>query len=250
MIRVLIIENESSSEEILVSHIKEFLPDVEILEVCETIAASLNAIKKYLPDLVFLDVELNNKENGFEILEKLDKINFEVIVTTIHDKYAMQACKASALDFLLKPIPKDELIAAIEKYKKRKSQGIDPKQIELLLSIYQNPNLPLKKLAVPTMEGLDFVETDNIIYCEGADNQTKVYFSAGKKEFVNGILKSYEELLSHSNFCRIHKSYLINLNHTKKYIKGRDGKVVMTNDTTLPVSRDFKDDFLRRFGRQ
>jgi two-component system LytT family response regulator len=252
MIRVVIVENEPAPAEILMSQLQTLFIDIEVLEICETVQAGLTAIKNHLPDLVFMDVELNNGEKGFEILEKLERVEFEIIFITSFDKYAKQACKASALYFLEKPVDNEELVSAIEKYRNRKRQLIDPKQIELLLSVYNNQTLSLKKLAIPTMKGLDFVQTDSIIYCEGAGNQTMIYFSGSRKECVHGTLKVYEDLLSPSSFHRIHKSYLINLNHIERYIKGKDGIVEMSGNpliTSLPVSRDYKDAFLRRFGR-
>ena len=248
MTKTIIIENEPAPANHLTALLNENFPDIEILEVCKTVETSLNAIKKYSPDLVFMDVELNNRENGFEVLENLDKVNFEIIVTTSFDKYAKQACQASSLDFLEKPVSAEALIAAVEKYKKRKTGNIDPRQIELFLSICQNSNLSLKTFALPTMTGLDFVETDNIIYCEAASNQVIVHLLGNKKILVTRTLKACEELLSHSNFYRIHKSFLINLNHIKKYNRGKVGTVTMRDiEEPLPVSPANKVDFLRRF---
>jgi two-component system LytT family response regulator len=246
MIRGIIVENEHAPAEILKSHLQSSVMDFEILDVCETVEASVRSIKKYLPDLVFLDVELNNNENGFEILKKLDLISFEIIVTTSFDKYALNAIKASAIDFLVKPLLKEDVIEAIRKYRARRNKGIDPRQIELLLSIYQNSTLSIKKFALPTMTGLIFVETGAIEYFEGAGNQTMVYFTDGKKECISALLKDCEKLLLYSSFSRIHKSYLINIQHVKQYFKGKDGAVVMTSKTTLPVSREYKDEFLRK----
>jgi two-component system LytT family response regulator len=247
MIRVIIVENETAHAEILKTHLENNFPEVVLLDVCETIESSIISIHKNSPDLLFLDVELNNNENGFELLKKLSKIDFEIIVTTAYDKYAIQACKASVVDFLVKPVVKDELIAAVEKYKKRISRSIDPKQIEILLSIYQNSSLSISSFALPTMTGFISVDKNNIVYFKGAGNQTFVYFSDGKKECISSLLKDCEKLLDHSNFCRIHKSFLINLNHVKQYFKGKDGLVLMSNHEQLPVSRDYKDEFLSRF---
>ena len=253
MIKVLIVENETAPAEILKSHLKELFADVEILEVCETVETSLNSIQRHLPDLVFLDVELNNNENGFEILKKIDKLTFEIIVTTAYDKYAILACKASVIDYLVKPISKEELYAAIEKYKEKRisrtigphQRTIDPEQIEQLISIYQSSTLSIKKFPLPTMTGYKFVDTKNIIYFQGADNQTLVHFLNGKKEYINMLLKGCEKLLSHSDFCRIHKSYFINLDHIEEYFKGKDGIVIMCNKDKLSVSREYKDEFLK-----
>jgi two-component system LytT family response regulator len=250
MIKVIIVENESSAAEILQSHLTEHCPEVELIEVCKTVESSLIAIKKYSPDLVFLDIELNN-ENGFDILTRLNKVEFEIIVTTSFNKYAVQACNASAIYFLLKPISKDELVVAIEKYKKRISSIIDPRQLEIFRSIFEDALHTSKNIALPTMEGYDFVDTDNVIYCQGAISQSIVYFINIPKKVVSRTLKELTEIFSHSNFQRIHKSYLVNINHIKKYFKGgKDGSISMHGtDTILPVSREYKDEFLKRFGK-
>lgn len=249
MIRALIIENEPAPAEHLASLIKENFPDVELLDICETAEAGILLIKKHLPDLAFMDIKLDNNQTAFDIIHKLNNIDFEIIFTTAYDKYAKQAFKVSALDFLEKPIDKDELIDAMVKYKKRKKQAIDPKQIELMLSFYQNPAIPLKMFALPTTKGLTFIEIENIIYCEGASNQTIIHLSGkdNKKEYVNRTLKECEELLPKSIFSRVHKSYLVNLNHIKKYIKGKDGQLLMSNASAIDISRNFKESFLDRF---
>jgi two-component system LytT family response regulator len=116
------------------------------------------------------------------------------------------------------------------------------------LSIYQNPTLSLKRFALPTVKGLDFVETKNIIYCEGASDLTMVYLIDNKKILVNKTLKECEDLLSNSNFYRIHKSFLINLNHIIKYNKGKGGSVILRDaKEPIPVSRECKADFLKLF---
>jgi len=246
MTRVLVIENEKDQADRLISMLEELFPEMEILDVCQTVESSLDAIKKYLPGLVFMDVQLNDGEVGFEIIERLKKIDFELVVTTSFNKYAKQACKASALDFLEKPFPKEELVEAVEKFKRRRNQAIDPRQVELLLSVYENPTLPLKKFPLPTMEGLIFVETNSITYFKASDNQSFVYFTDGRKECINKKLKECDQLLSHSNFFRIHRSYLINLDQVEKYIKGRDGTVLLKGSIELPVSREYKVKFLSR----
>lgn len=246
MIRAIIVENERVSAETLERHLKSLATDVRILDICSDVDSGISSINRNAPDLVFLDVELNNHETGFDILQKVERITFEVIVTTAYDKYAINAAKASAIDFLLKPLLKEDVEGAINKFNDKVSKRTDPRQVELLLSIYQNTMLSVKKVALPTMTGLIFVETASILYFEGAGNQTMVYFTDGKKECISSLIKECEKMLYHSNFCRIHKSYLINLIHIKKYLKGKDGSVILTDGTTLTVSRELKDEFLKR----
>lgn len=249
MIKTLIIENELASAENLATMIKNTFPDIEILEVCETAEKGINAINEYLPELVFMDIKLDEDKTAFDIIRNIGKVGFEIIFTTAYDKYAKQAFRVSALDFLEKPLDKNELIDAITKYKKKQVQGMNLRQLEILLTTYQNPSFPLKMFALPTTRGLTFIDIENIIYCEGASNQTMVHLDCkeNKKECVNRTLKELEEILPSSIFSRIHKSYLINLNHVKNYTKGKDGQVVMSNGISLDVSRNFKDKFLGRF---
>lgn len=244
MIRILIVENEPAPAQLLISQLKKCFSDIEILGVCENVQSSLQAIKKYTPDLVFMDVELNNNEKGFDILKNLDKVDFELIVTTSFDKYAMQACKASALDFLEKPFTDDELINAINKYRDRSRLAIDSKQIELVLSLYQKQIL---KIALPTMNGLDYLETNDIVYFEALNTQSKVCLLNKPSVVTNLTLKECTEILSDSGFYRIHKSWLVNLKHVKRYVKGKGGTLLLTGtDAELPVSREAKDDFVKR----
>ncbi len=249
MIKTLIIENELASAEYLASMIKDSFPEIEILEVCETAEKGINAINKNLPELVFMDIKLDEDKTAFDIISSLGKVDFEIIFTTAYDKYAKQAFRVSALDFLEKPMDKNDLIDAILKYKKKQIQGINPRQLEILLTTYQNPSFPLKMFALPTTKGLTFIEIENIIYCEGASNQTMIYLACkeNKKECVNRTLRELEETLPVSIFSRIHKSYLINLNHVRNYTKGKDGQIIMSSGISLDVSRNFKDKFLSRF---
>ena len=243
MIRILIVENEPAPAELLISQLKKCFSDIEILEVCENVQSSLHAIKTYTPDLVFMDVELNNNEKGFDILKNLHKVDFELIVTTSFDKYAMQACKASALDFLEKPFTDDELIKAVNKYRDRSRLAIDSKQIELVLALYQKQIL---KIAMPTMNGLDYLETNDIIYFEALNTQSKVCLFNKPSVVTNLTLKECTAILSDSGFYRIHKSWLVNLKHVKRYVKGKGGTLLLNGtDAELPVSREAKDDFLK-----
>ena len=130
------------------------------------------------------------------------------------------------------------------------SSDLPANWIQLFHSKESRKNVSTKTFALPTMGGLTFVDMENIIYCEGASNQTKVYLEGNRKEMISRTLKECEEMLSSLNFFRIHKSYLINLNHVKKYYSGKDGQITLSNGITLPVSRNYKEDFLRHFGKR
>lgn len=243
MIKAIIVENENAIAEQFVKLINKLFTDIEILEVCDHVSQAVLAVKKHTPDLVFLDVELNNGETSFDILRQIPNVNFEIIFATAYDKYAIQAIKFSALDYLLKPVTEEDLTDAIYRFKQKKN-AFNPKQLETLFSNLQKTG-SMHQVALPTMNGLDFVPIDNIIYCQGEGSQTAAYLKTQSLPIIlSKTLKECEDLFKNSEFYRIHKSYLINLNHIKKYIKGKDGQVVMSNDKTLEVSRNYKDAFL------
>ncbi len=243
MIRLIIVENEKAIQERFVKLITALFNDIIILEVIDNVEQAVLSIKKLSPDLVFLDVELNNGETSFDILRQLPTINFEIIFATAYDKYAVQAIKFSALDYLLKPVTEEDLTDAIYRFKQKKNT-FNPKQLETLFSNLQK-GTTMTQVALPTMNGLDFVPVENILYCQGEGSQTAAYLRTQALPIIlSKTLKECEELFNSNGFYRIHKSYLINLNHIKKYIKGKDGQVLMSNDKTLEVSRNYKDAFL------
>lgn len=243
MIRVLLVENEKPIAERFVKLIHKLFNDIELLEVCDTVEKAITSVKLNMPDLVFLDVELNNGETGFDILKQIPTVNFEIIFATAYDKYAMQAIKFSALDYLLKPVTEEDLMDAMYRFKQKKNT-FNPKQLETLFSNLQR-GTAMSQVALPTMNGLDFVAVENIIYCQGESSQTAAYLKSEKLPVIlSKTLKECEELFNSNGFYRIHKSYLVNINHIKKYIKGKDGQVLMSNDKTLEVSRNYKDAFL------
>lgn len=243
MIKAIIVENENAIAEQFVKLINKLFTDIVILEMCDHVSQAVLAVKKHTPDLVFLDVELNNGETSFDILRQIPNVNFEIIFATAYDKYAIQAIKFSALDYLLKPVTEEDLTDAIYRFKQKKN-AFNPKQLETLFSNLQKTG-GMHQVALPTMNGLDFVPIENIIYCQGEGSQTAAYLNTQSLPIIlSKTLKECEDLFKNSEFYRVHKSYLINLNHIKKYIKGKDGQVIMSNDKTLEVSRNYKDAFL------
>jgi two-component system LytT family response regulator len=248
MTKIIIIENEPAAAATLKAQLKNNFAEGKVVAACTSIQSSLAAIKKHEPDLVFMDVELDQGETGFDILNKLDNFPFEVIVTTSFDKYAKQACKASALDFLEKPFTDEDLVKAIEKFKKRKRSLLDPKQVELLLEVYYNRDRPIKQFALPHMKGFDLVSTERIIYFEASDKYSVLFLTGEEKLTVTMTLKDCKELLEHSGFFKIHKSYLVNLAHVKSYRKGQDGTVLMSNNKELTVSRERTEAFIKLIG--
>jgi two-component system LytT family response regulator len=242
MLKAVLIDDEPNCLKMLEWELQNACPNVQIAALCESGKDGLRAIQSHRPDLVFLDVDMPYM-NGFEMLELLPDINFEVVFTTAHDEYAVKAFKINALDYLLKPIDEEELKSAIEKAeeKKRNYRSLDTKP-----NNDPRENV-IRKVALPTFEGLVFVEVGQIIYCQSDNNYTKIFLKSEKDLFISKTLKEIEELLGNYFFFRVHNSFLVNLNEIKTYVKADGGYLVMSNDHKVRVSRTKKDSLLQLF---
>jgi two-component system LytT family response regulator len=246
MIKAILIDDEEHCRETLAIQLEKYCPEVKLLAQCSSAAQGLQAINDYQPEVVFLDVEMPLM-NGFEMLGKLPEIAFEVIFTTGYDAYAIKAIRFSALDYLLKPINKDELIKAVSKISRVRQNPIS-QQLDILMQKLDHKPVVLQKIALPTLEGYELVPLVNIIQCESDSNYTYVYLKNGKKIVVSRSLKEIEELLEGHSFLRIHYSHLVNLNEIIRYVRGEGGYVVMSDNTTVNVSRSRKEILLKVFG--
>lgn len=243
MIKAIIIDDETNCIEMLDWLIKTYCPGIEIMAQCSSAEEGIKAIKKHSPDVIFLDIEMP-KMNGFDLLQQLTPVNFEVIFTTAYDKFAIKAFKFSAMDYLLKPIDADDLKNAVIRLETKLQSAKPDAGIEALLNNIKSIHQPLNKIAIPTQEGLVFTIIKDIIRCESDSNYTTFFLSGDKQIVSSKSMKEYEELLEEYNFFRVHNSHLINLNHLEKYVKGDGGYVVMSDKCTVPVSRSRKEDFI------
>lgn len=248
MLKSVIVDDETKSGESLKILIEDFCDDVEVCAICKSVDEGIVAIHEHNPDVVFLDIQMQ-RETGFDLLERLPEINFEVIFTTAHSEYAIKAFKFSAIDYLLKPIDLEELKASLAKVRKKLGQGIGARLQQLMRNLKETSGENYK-LALPTTDGLFFVKVSSIVYCEASSNYTEIVTDDGRKHIVSRTLKEYDEMLSEYNFYRIHNSYLINLNAVKKYIRGEGGSVVMTTGQSLDVSKRRKEGFLARIAKR
>ncbi|HET6769135.1 MAG TPA: response regulator [Chitinophagaceae bacterium] len=243
MLNAIIIDDEPYCCEALATLLED-IPEVEVQAICQNGVDALDSIKKYSPDLVFLDVEMP-KMNGFEMLEQLPAVNFEIIFTTSYDQYALKAIRFSAIDYLLKPVDSEELQQAIHKVMQRSRKPI-AQQLEILMQKFHHPSTPINKIAMPTMEGLQMIPVDSIISCESDSNYTILLLKNNKKIVVSRTLKEIEELLEEHSFVRVHRCYLANLNEVEKYVKGEGGYLVMSDGTTIDVARNKKEVLLKK----
>jgi two-component system LytT family response regulator len=212
--------------------------------LCGTVDEAVTAINNTKPDVVFLDIEMQ-QETGFDLLNKIGEIDFEVIFITAYSDYAIKAIKFSAIDYLLKPIDIEELKNAVLRVI-QKREGRTSGRLQILRDNLTAPREKLK-IGLPTTHGIIFTGVENILYCEASSNYTVLYTSDGKEYVASKTLKEYEDLLLEHNFFRIHHSYLVNLSAIKKYVKGDGGHVILANEVSLDVSKRKKTDFLHRY---
>ena len=241
-ITAVIIDDDAFCSFQLQDVITKKVPGIDIVAVCSNAEEGLVKIQQLAPQLVFLDVEMPGM-NGFDMLKKLPSINFEIIFTTAHEHYAIRAIRFSAIDYLLKPIDATSLQEALGRVIEKRAKHVHLSQREL--EIVNHPSgKQLDNLAVPTMEGLLFLSLQDIVSCESDDKYTTIFLADKKKVVASRTLGDFEDLLSKHGFFRIHKSYLINLKHLKKDLRGEGGQVVMSNGTTLDVSRRKKEELM------
>jgi two-component system LytT family response regulator len=245
MIISIVVDDEQHSREFLKRTLESRYSDLRVVAVCRNVDEAEKAISEFNPDLVFLDIELGKGQTSFDLLKKRGQLNFDIIFITAYNQYAIQAIKFSAIDYLLKPVDEEELDQAIEKFRLKENK-IDSTKIESLLAAWSNPGNQQNKMPLPTMTGYDLVTIADIISCEGVSNQTLLSMVNKDELLISMSLKECEDLLVTYRFFRIHKSHLINLNHVRKYFKGKDGTVVMSNNKSITVSRNFKDKFIER----
>ena len=244
MIRTVVIEDEEHSRKMLMGMLHENCRTINVVASADSVRSGLTTISEQRPELVFLDIELQS-ETSFEILEKLPEINFELVFTTAFDHYALKAIKFCAIDYLLKPIDLNELRIAVAKAEKRLNREYLNKNLEVLVNNLKSGSQNNHRIALSTLEGLLFVNVRDIIYCESSGPYTKFIFKQAAVIVTSKHLKEYEDLLSGYEFFRIHKSYLVNLQEIKKYIRGDGGHIIMSDGAALNVSKQRKESFLQ-----
>jgi two-component system LytT family response regulator len=245
MLKSIIVDDEPKSRENLQIVLQDFVSDVAVEALCSNVDEAIAAIQNVKPDIVFLDIEMQ-QETGFDLLNKLQEIDFEVIFITAYSEYAIKAIKFSAIDYLLKPIDIEELKSAVQRVA-QKREGRTSRRLQVLRDNLSTSAKEKLKIALPTAHGIIFTGIENILYCEASSNYTVLYTADGREFVASKTLKEYEDLLTEYNFFRIHHSYLVNIGAIKKYVKGDGGHVVLKNDVSLDVSKRKKIDFLYRY---
>lgn len=236
MIKTLIVDDEFNARELLEKLLSRYFPDkFLVVAKCESVDEAIYAIDQFQPHLVFLDIQMPDK-NGFQLFKELKKVDFEVVFTTAYSQYAIDAIKISALDYLLKPINYLDLLDAIKKYENKIHKTYEFDKIALLVENLNIGNSEYRKIAFPTENGFELVKINSILYCEADSNYCTIVCLGNKKITLSKTLKYVEELLPPTVFQRVHKSYLVNLNYVNRFNKSNELLVELANGVTLPVS--------------
>jgi len=246
MIRTIVIDDEVQARETILNMLASYCPDVEVVATAGSVKEGIKTLKEIKTDLLLLDIKMADG-TGFDLLKKLDNLDFRLIFITAFEEFAIRAIKFSAIDYILKPFDPDELINAIQKA----GSLIQKDQLSLRLgALYENLDLintSQKKIVLKTTDSVHIVKLNEIIRCESEKNYTHFYTIQSDKITVSRTLKEYNELLSQYNFYRVHQSHLVNLDHVKRYEKMGGGKLIMDDDSEVPVSFRKKEDLMRIF---
>lgn len=241
-IRAIIIEDEPQAREMLTTLLEDYCQEIHIIGSATNVQDGVAAIKKLVPDLVFLDIEMP-KEKGLELFKYFDKIDFEVIFTTAYDQYAINALRLSALDYLLKPIDLKDLRIALDSFREKKNKAYLNKALR-----YQFASEPQtsqsKRIIIPDTDGYVFINVDDIMYCQAEKGYTAFAVNNGKKQWVSKTIKEYADLLEGLGFVRVHRSSLVNPKFITKLIKTRPSSIIMKDGETIIISKSKRDEAL------
>jgi two-component system, LytTR family, response regulator len=237
--KILLVDNETKVRTLLKDMINVVAQGLHTIEEADGVVTGLQKIKNFHPDIIFLDVEMNDG-TGFDLMQQIPKPSFQLIFTTAHNQYAVQAFKYSAIDYLLKPVDFTELENALQRAAANISGHTLNQQMEVLLHQLSSKNND-KQIVLKDSEASYFVKVSDILYCEAEGSYTKFYFAAEKPIVISKNLSTYEDLLGTNGFIRTHHSYLVNSSKIKMYDKTDGGTLVLTSGHTVPISHRKKD---------
>lgn len=245
MIKTVLIDDEIDSNRILQTLLETYCPQVAVIGTADGVDSAADLIRESKPDLVFMDIEMKHG-NAFDLLNRLQPVNFHLIFVTAFDNHAVRAFRYNALDYLLKPVNIRELCAAVDKLSGKMTENGLLERVRYMLENIRGTDPADRKIAVPTLNGLLFVAVRDIVRLESKGSYTYIYFQDRSQILATGGIKDFEDLLPESLFFRIHQSHIINLNKIKSYQKGRGGFVTMEDDSFIEVAIRRRDGFMQR----
>ncbi len=240
-LRTIIIDDEPDSVKLLQLQLSQHCPQVEVVGSYTSTVKAFDGIETLLPDLLFLDIEMPVM-NGFEMLDKLLYTNFSLVFVTAYNQFALKAFRFNALDFLVKPIDTNELIEAVTKAEQR----IKPTSSQLSMLQKQLRGEPVTKIAIPSQHGVSFIDLNEIIFVEASNNYSKLVLTDGHHFLISKTLKDVQEVLEEDHFLRVHRQYIINLNHVKQFNRN-EGVLTMSNGQHIPVARNQREHLIEKY---
>lgn len=247
MLRTVLIDDEAHMRQTLENLVKQYCPEVLLLAKADGVETGVAAIRKYYPDLVLLDIKLDDG-TAFDLLKRLEPIDFKIIFITAYDDYAIRAFRLSAIDYLLKPVDPEELLDAVKKAGKTLQENFNI-QLNSLNEHLQSQDTAVRKLIVKTSESIHLLPVNDILYCESDGGYTTLFLRDQQSIISSTTLREYEDLLTESGFFRVHKSYLINMKYINRFEKTDGGVVVLMGEYRIPVASRKKDLLLELFER-
>jgi two-component system LytT family response regulator len=242
MIKAIIVDDEFNAIKNLKWEIENFCDDIEVCDTFTDPKEAISAINYLKPDCVFLDIEMPQMD-GFQLLQKLTFREFDLIITTAYDNYAIKAFKEHALDYLLKPIDSEDLLKSVKRIRKNQKNNALGNELKKIIEDFTPQKQP-KRLALPLTGKTVYVQMDDIMYCKSDGNYTEVHMINNQKEMVSKKLKELE-LMTNNSFFRVHNSYLVNLTFVREFVKSDGQYLILKNGTSIPISRSKKNDLIQ-----
>jgi two-component system LytT family response regulator len=243
MIKAIIVDDEPSAGEIIKTLIHVNSKEVQLCSTCQNIPDALRDIRLFGPDLLFLDIELADG-SGFDILEQLPDLKAHIIFVTAHEHYSLQALKRHAFDYILKPVDPEEFGIALDKVIQSLKRHKAIPAPDDLLQYFRNQNI--KKIAVPNRNGFSYYSIDEIVTLEAEGSYTRIHFSSGKQVLVSRGLRDFEASLAEKGFLRVHKSFLVNMEHITELHRDDSGYLVMSDGAKIYLSGKDKGEIIRK----
>jgi two-component system, LytTR family, response regulator len=243
MIKAIIVDDEPSAREIIRTLIQSNSDEVQVMGTCDNIADALKDIREKVPDLLFLDIELTDG-SGFDILEQLPDLDARIVFITAHEHYSLQAIKRHAFDYILKPIDPEEFGETLRQAISSLKREARPPATDVLLQHFRNQHA--RRIAVPNRNGFSYYHIDEIISLEAEGSYTRLHLTGNKQVLVSRGLRDFEQPLAIKGFLRVHKSFLVNVDHIAELHRDDNGYLVMSNGSKIYLSSKDKSEIIRK----
>lgn len=237
--KALIVDDIPQARITLMKDLETYCPDIQVIGEANGVVEAVKFLNKNQVDIVFLDIQMDDG-NGFDVLDMIPEIHFNIIFITANDGHALRAFKYSAVDYLLKPVDPDELVKAVEKV----SRKTDEQHLKYDLLRKNNKSGSHEILALNSQDKIQLVKIADIIRCQSVENYTHFFMSDGKKIVVSKTLKEYDELLQEHKFLRVHHSHLVNAKKIVEFRKN-DDVLLLSDQTNIPVSSRKKQEVIK-----